>query len=174
MSTRFVTIESGSAQETIELGSRIGSALQGGDIVALYGDLGAGKTTITRGIAIGLGCERPSDVNSPTFVLMQHYTCARVVINHIDAYRLESGRDLIEVGVDDLFAPSRVTLIEWPERAPDLLAGPHFELRLESRGGDRREIRVAISNHLDNSRLQRVAEALGAPCIDADGPDGPS
>lgn len=171
MSTRFVTAESRSAQETIDLGTRIGGVLKGGDVVALHGDLGAGKTTITRGIAIGLGCERPADVNSPTFVLVQHYTCERVVINHIDAYRLESGRDLIEVGVDDLFAPSRVTLVEWPERAPDLLAGPHFELRLEATAHDRREIRISARNQLPESRLDDIARALGRPVNPAGKPE---
>jgi len=108
-----------SEQQMIELGKKIAADLKGGDIVLLYGDLGAGKTTLTKGIASYFGIE---DVVSPTFTLMQTYQITdnrhRITkLAHIDTYRLENEEDLIEIGVEDYLGDENtVCIIEWPEK----------------------------------------------------------
>jgi len=114
-----------STQETLEIGKQIASTLQGGDVVLLEGNLGAGKTTLTKGIAQGLGIRE--DITSPTFTLMNIYPCNQNSIKqvvHIDTYRMEDAQDLLDIGVEDyLEATHTVTLIEWPEKIESLLRG---------------------------------------------------
>jgi len=117
-----------SQQETINIGKKIATQLKGGDIVLLYGNLGAGKTTLTKGIAEGLGIKK--DILSPTFTLMQLYQIRKSELSvirkliHIDTYRLEDENQLIEIGVEDyLGQPDTVCIIEWPEKmSPSLLS----------------------------------------------------
>ncbi len=109
-----------SEQAMIDYGTEIAKDLTGGDIVLLHGDLGAGKTTITKGIAKGLGIE--DEMVSPTFTLMNVYADGKLV--HIDTYRLEDEEQLIEIGVEDYLArPETITIIEWPEKIDGLLKG---------------------------------------------------
>ena len=112
-------------QQTIELGKKIASKLKSGDIVLLHGNLGAGKTTLVKGIAQELNIEE--EITSPTFTLMNVYKIlpvGRQVKNliHIDTYRLENEEDLIEIGVEDyLGEPDTICIIEWPEKIKGLL-----------------------------------------------------
>ena len=112
-----------SLQETEQLGKDLAKKLQPGDIVLLYGDLGAGKTSFVKGIAQGFGVR--SDITSPTFTLMNMYPAKHkeiATLVHIDTYRLQHEDDLIEIGVRDYLGSSHtVTLIEWPERIENLL-----------------------------------------------------
>lgn len=96
---------------TISLGRAIGAALSPGDLIALDGDLGAGKTTLVRGIAAGLGAD-PTEVRSPTFVLAHVYRDGRIPLGHLDAYRLGPGADLSPLGIDDLLDAGAVA-VEW-------------------------------------------------------------
>jgi tRNA threonylcarbamoyladenosine biosynthesis protein TsaE len=104
-----------SAQETIELGRIIGSQLQEGDLLALIGELGTGKTTFTQGIALGLGVDPACYVTSPTFTLINEYP-ARRPLYHIDLYRLQSVSDIEELGLQEYLESNGVTVIEWAER----------------------------------------------------------
>ena len=103
---------------TAALGARLAVGLQPGDLVALAGDLGAGKTTLARGILTELGITGP--MPSPTFTLVQTYEAARLVVRHYDLYRLEDPRELLELGLDEALEEGAV-LVEWPERAGGLL-----------------------------------------------------
>ena len=111
----------------MEVGNTLASTLKGGDIVALRGELGAGKTTLMKGIAEFFGID-PKDVVSPTFTLMQEYKIKRskdqkiTRLIHIDTYRLKSEDELVEIGVEDyLGEPETVCVIEWPEKMMGLL-----------------------------------------------------
>jgi tRNA threonylcarbamoyladenosine biosynthesis protein TsaE len=112
---RIKEILSKSPDETHQIGSDIGRSLPIPGIVLLRGDLGAGKTTLTRGIAQGLGLADPSIVNSPSFTLINIYqgVCP---IYHVDLYRLEGARDLYSIGLDDFLGSEGVAIIEWSER----------------------------------------------------------
>ena len=109
-------------------------------MVLLRGSLGVGKTTLTRGIAEGLGFLDPAGVSSPSFTLVNVYP-GRVPIYHVDLYRLTGRRDLRSVGLDDFIGRDGVTVVEWSERLP-FSVEPAVIVELEDAGGDRRRIRV--------------------------------
>jgi tRNA threonylcarbamoyladenosine biosynthesis protein TsaE len=110
-----MTITSRSAAETMALGRRIGTQLQGGEIFAICGPLGSGKTHLIKGIAAGAGAPNSTDVTSPTFVIINEYP-GRLAIYHIDAYRLNSIAEFEMLGFDDLCYPESVVLIEWADK----------------------------------------------------------
>jgi tRNA threonylcarbamoyladenosine biosynthesis protein TsaE len=110
-----LTVTSKSAEDTIELGRRIGSQLKGGEVFAIYGPLGSGKTHLIKGIAAGAGAEDLRSVTSPTFVIVNEYK-GRLDIYHIDAYRLKSLAEFEMLGFDDLCYPQSVVLIEWADK----------------------------------------------------------
>jgi tRNA threonylcarbamoyladenosine biosynthesis protein TsaE len=112
---RQTTAVTKSAEETHQLGIRIGKSLRVPGVVLLRGPLGVGKTTLTRGIAAGLGLEDPSRVSSPSFALVNHYR-ARCPIYHVDLYRLDGARDLYTIGLEEFMGREGVTIIEWSER----------------------------------------------------------
>lgn len=163
MNTGSIRIDSSSVDETMALGRRIGSTLSPGDVVTLGGDLGAGKTMLAKGIAGGLGYAYEAEVTSPTFVLMQRYACPSFVICHVDAYRLGSGWDLVELGGDELFSSSAVTLVEWPERVDDVLDMPHLRIEIEAGDGDRRVLRIRGAAGMSRARLDRLERVLTGP-----------
>ncbi|MDT3778474.1 tRNA (adenosine(37)-N6)-threonylcarbamoyltransferase complex ATPase subunit type 1 TsaE [Nitrospira sp. MA-1] len=127
-----------SAQETIKFGERLGKLLTGGDVLALTGDLGAGKTVLTCGIALGLGI--PMDqVSSPTFTLIQEYSGAIPLI-HVDLYRLDGPSDISTLGLEEYFTPNTIVLIEWAERFPQILPADHITICLEY--GEAEDVRL--------------------------------
>ncbi|MFA6146394.1 MAG: tRNA (adenosine(37)-N6)-threonylcarbamoyltransferase complex ATPase subunit type 1 TsaE [Patescibacteria group bacterium] len=120
-----------SERQTISLGKKIAKKLVGGEVLALNGELGSGKTVLIKGIAAGLGIKK--HVTSPTFVVMKIYS-AKFKICHIDAYRLSSGQDLINIGVKDWLAkPNTVTVIEWAERVKNILPKDTITIKLKLR-----------------------------------------
>ncbi len=134
-----------SKQETIDFGKKIAASFKGGDVVLLQGELGAGKTTLTKGIAQYFSIKK--NITSPTFTLMnvyevesKKYKIKRVI--HIDTYRLEKEHDLIDIGVEDyLGQPNTVCLIEWPEKIKNLLRGKKvIKIRIEHVGDNERNI----------------------------------
>jgi tRNA threonylcarbamoyladenosine biosynthesis protein TsaE len=131
-----------SEEETIALGERLAQTLPRGATVLLIGNLGAGKTTLTKGIVKGLGAAQPEEVSSPTFTLIHEYGSPPVVY-HVDLYRLESARDAATLGLDELFDSPAMVLIEWGEKFPELMPLHSIEIRLRALEGDRREIIVA-------------------------------
>lgn len=127
-----------SVQETIKFGERLGQQLTGGDVLALTGDLGAGKTVLTSGIALGLGIPR-DQVSSPTFTLIQEYP-GTIPLIHVDVYRLEGPSDISTLGLEEYFTPHTIVLIEWAERFPQILPADHLAIRLEY--GETEDIRL--------------------------------
>ncbi|MBT8355186.1 MAG: tRNA (adenosine(37)-N6)-threonylcarbamoyltransferase complex ATPase subunit type 1 TsaE [Desulfofustis sp.] len=113
-------ILSSSLETTIDLGKKLGSICEPGDVICLAGDLGAGKTTMVQAIAAGAGVDHKEYVNSPTFAIL-HEHHGRIPIYHMDFFRLGSSDDVVELGLEDYFYGDGLTLIEWFERAGDLI-----------------------------------------------------
>jgi tRNA threonylcarbamoyladenosine biosynthesis protein TsaE len=118
-----------SVKKTLEFGERLAHTLQGGDVLALTGDLGAGKTLITRGIALGLGITA-EQVTSPTFTLIQIYE-GRLPVIHVDLYRLEDPSAILQLGLEDYFTPQNIVIIEWADRLLQILPSDYLALHLE-------------------------------------------
>ncbi len=129
--------ETASAAETVALGRRLAARLGPGDVVALDGDLGAGKTHLAKGVAAGLGLD-PGAVTSPTFTIVQEHGDGALL--HLDLYRVETERELAGLGLADLLDTDAVALVEWPVRARGWLPERTLWLRLAHRGGDRRRV----------------------------------
>jgi tRNA threonylcarbamoyladenosine biosynthesis protein TsaE len=130
--------ETASEEETIALGRRLASELPRRAVVLLIGNLGAGKTTLAKGIVAGLRAGAPDEVSSPTFTLIHEY--GRVY--HIDLYRLETAAEVATLGLDEIFDREAVVLMEWGERFPQLMPADRIEVRLRTLDADRREIVV--------------------------------
>ena len=133
---------SNSPEETIEIGRKIGSQLKGGEIVAVCGQLGSGKTHLIKGIAVGAGAKGSKEVTSPSFVIVNQYT-GRLNIYHIDAYRLSSVGEFEMLGFDDFCNPESVVLIEWADKVESALRNVSYILvELCHKGTTRRGIRL--------------------------------
>lgn len=130
--------ETHSDEETVELGRRIAATLPPRAVVLLIGNLGAGKTTLAKGIVSGLGAADPDEVSSPTFTLIHEYGEGRVY--HVDLYRLDRTEQVATLGLDEIFYREAVVLIEWGERFPHLLPADRIEIRLETLGAEERRI----------------------------------
>lgn len=129
-------LEFASEAETKAFGKRLSTLLRPGDVVALVGELGAGKTSLVKAIAGGLGVGE-DEVNSPTFTLIQEYA-GRFPVRHCDVYRLKSSAEFTEIGVDELFLNDGVALIEWADRVARDLPVERLEIRLEATGATSR------------------------------------
>jgi tRNA threonylcarbamoyladenosine biosynthesis protein TsaE len=133
-----------SEQETRDWAIKFARGFVGGKTLCLIGDLGAGKTAFSKGIASGLSVDKI--VTSPTFVLMKNYTAQGNDVDslaHIDAYRLSSGQDLLDIGVADYIDnPNCVTIIEWADRVKDIWPEDCIEIHFKSLEGDDREINI--------------------------------
>jgi tRNA threonylcarbamoyladenosine biosynthesis protein TsaE len=131
---------------TIALGRRLAAEVRAPLVILLLGDMGAGKTTFSKGLISGLGVAKEEDVASPTFTLVHQYG-PEPLVYHVDLYRIEPGRDLETLGLDDVwdYGQKAVILIEWGEKATGLFRGPRWELHFEDLGGDRRRISLSES-----------------------------
>ena len=123
--------QSHSAEETIAIGRTIAALLPSAAVVLLIGNLGAGKTTLTKGIAQGRGAAEPEDVTSPTFTLIHEYS-GQTRMYHIDLYRLDTEREVLTLGLEELYDQDALVLIEWGERFPRLIPQEHWEIRLSA------------------------------------------
>jgi tRNA threonylcarbamoyladenosine biosynthesis protein TsaE len=130
-----------SAEETTQWGREFAARLKPPVLVLLSGDLGSGKTTLTKGVVAGLGAANEDDVTSPTFTLVHVYG-KEAKVYHADLYRIESVHDFETLGLEDVFARPTVVILEWSERFPLASPWPQFRLRLEHAGGDTRRITV--------------------------------
>lgn len=128
-----------SEEETIALGERIAGELPRRAVVLLIGNLGAGKTTLAKGIVKGLGAAQPDEVSSPTFTLIHEYSPGAY---HIDLYRLDTAAQVATLGLDEIFDRDAVVLIEWGEKFPALMPADRIEIRLRATGENSREIEV--------------------------------
>jgi tRNA threonylcarbamoyladenosine biosynthesis protein TsaE len=128
MAKEGLTILSHSADETRAVGRSLGELAQAGDLFSLLGDLGAGKTALAQGILQGLGVTRP--VTSPTFNIVNEYH-GRVVVYHLDLYRLEDPAELLEIGLEEMLQGEAVLVIEWGDRFADYLPAERLEIILD-------------------------------------------
>lgn len=133
-----------SAEETTAWGREFAARLKAPVLVLLSGDLGSGKTTLTKGIVSGLGAAREEDVTSPTFTLLHSYGESQFEkpVFHGDLYRIENFHDFETLGMEDLFSKPGVVILEWSERFPLPSPWPETRIRLEHLGGDSRRITV--------------------------------
>lgn len=127
-----------SPNETRALGRRLAERLQAGDVLLLYGDLGAGKSEMTRGIAEGLGVSGP--VTSPSFTILNVYEDGRIPLYHFDWYRLESAEELYEMGMDEYLGGDGIAVVEWPTQCPEAIPEAHLAVKLKPIGENEREI----------------------------------
>jgi tRNA threonylcarbamoyladenosine biosynthesis protein TsaE len=132
-----------SEEETIALGEKLGAELPSTAVVLLIGQLGAGKTTLAKGIVQGLGAAKPDDVSSPTFTLIHEYSPR---VYHIDLYRLDTAAQVATLGLEEIFDRPAVVLIEWGERFPELMPEQRIEIRLQATDENSREIEVLELN----------------------------
>ncbi|HEX4086969.1 MAG TPA: tRNA (adenosine(37)-N6)-threonylcarbamoyltransferase complex ATPase subunit type 1 TsaE [Chthoniobacteraceae bacterium] len=132
------TIISRSPEETFHAGCAAAAALRGGEVLALVGDLGAGKTHWVKGLAAGLGSD--AVVTSPTFALIHEYGGGRLSLYHIDCYRLERPEELVAIGIDDYLDGRGVLVIEWADKFPELIPAAARWLRFRIGEGEEREI----------------------------------
>lgn len=128
-----------SEQETEQLGMRFAETLPGGAVVAMYGDLGAGKTAFVRGMARGLGLD--CRVSSPTFTIVNEYLGKRELI-HFDMYRLSSADELFDIGWEDYLNRGAVCAVEWSENVQDAFFGDEIRVRIEKLGDSQRKITI--------------------------------
>jgi tRNA threonylcarbamoyladenosine biosynthesis protein TsaE len=133
-----------SEEETIALGERIARQLPAKGVVLLIGDLGAGKTTLAKGIVKGLGAAAPEEVSSPTFTLIHEYG-GEGRVYHVDLYRLDELREVETLGLEELFEREAIVLIEWGERFPQILPRKRTEIRLRATANLEREIEVGMT-----------------------------
>ncbi len=140
---RFLTSEheftSRSASETFAFGERLGRQVGPGSVLCLYGELGAGKTVLTKGIARGAGVADEREVTSPTFVLVHEHE-GRLPIYHLDAYRLHGAEELLDIGIEEYFYGRGICIVEWADRAAAILPADRLDITLHHRGPNERTI----------------------------------
>lgn len=142
-----------SSEETIALGRKITKLLEPPKVMILRGDLGAGKTTLVKGIAAALGAAEPEEVTSPTFTLIHEYAGrsvehenlgATVLLYHLDLYRIEGRRQLDTLGIEELMTPQSLMLIEWGEKFSSVVARSDGEIVIQTLQGDERKITLRL------------------------------
>ena len=135
---RFI---SNSVEDTLRLGRSIARHVRKGDCLCLYGELGSGKTVLTKGIAAGLGIHK-SRLISPTFILFRIYDGKKLSLYHFDFYRLSGVRDIVGLGYEEYFYGNGVTVIEWPQRLGFLLPHEHLRVELSIQGAGKRMVTI--------------------------------
>ncbi len=135
-----------SAEETTALGRRLAAQMNPPKLVLLRGDLGAGKTTLVKGIAAGFGAASEDEVTSPTFTLVHEYRGPAATLYHIDLYRVDTQRELDTLALDDLMSERSILLIEWGEKFPRFVQERDVEIALERLGENERQVLVNEAN----------------------------
>ncbi|HHT9120590.1 MAG TPA: tRNA (adenosine(37)-N6)-threonylcarbamoyltransferase complex ATPase subunit type 1 TsaE, partial [Candidatus Hypogeohydataceae bacterium YC41] len=147
----FVT---NSPEETMTLGQEIGRLLGPGEVVALFGSLGSGKTTLVKGIALAQGVD-PKVVRSASFVLMQEYQ-GKLPIYHFDAYRLEDPRDMFGLGCDEIFWGEGISIVEWADKVEKTLPEEYIKISLFIEAPNKRRIEISYQGE----RYKRIVQGL--------------
>ncbi len=138
---RLLDVVTHSPEETLELGRKLANALRPPCLVLLLGELGSGKTTLTKGIVAGLGAAEEEEVTSPSFTLVHEYGEGPRVY-HVDLYRIDDARELESLGLDELLDQRATVIVEWGEKLGDNALAPRIEIHLEYLGEDDRRIKV--------------------------------
>ena len=139
MSTGRIITETNRAEETVTLGRRLGGCLRAGDVIALVGPLGAGKTCLVKGAVSGLGLQDTRRVVSPTYLMVKEYE-ARLHVYLVDAYRLSGPTDLLDLGFDEMCGAGGAVLVEWADRVSAAIPEDHLRITLEPAGETQRRI----------------------------------
>jgi tRNA threonylcarbamoyladenosine biosynthesis protein TsaE len=134
-------VDTRSLEETLRFGERLGRELQRGDVIALFGELGAGKTALVKGIARGLDVTQ--EVTSPTFTLVHEYTGGRLPLFHIDLYRLDNVEQALAIGIEEYLNGTGATAIEWSEKIESLLPATAIRVHITASDDNVRRIEVA-------------------------------
>jgi len=145
-----------SVEETLRFGERLGKLLKAGDIIALTGELGSGKTTLVKGIARGMGVKDPRHVNSPSFVILKEHK-GRIPLYHFDVYRLDDPSSMDTVGYKDFFYGSGASVIEWANKIRELLPDEYLDMELTVTGEDSRRLVVEGRGRRYDQILARLA-----------------
>jgi tRNA threonylcarbamoyladenosine biosynthesis protein TsaE len=148
------TVTTRSADETIALGRTLGGFARPGDLICLWGDLGAGKTQLAKGFALGLGID--ATITSPTFILMAEYP-GRIPLFHVDLYRLADAADALAGGVIDDRQADGLTVVEWPDRMGDVLPAARLDIRIDGSADEPRTISIVATAE----GYRRYLEAAG-------------
>ncbi|MEE8359443.1 MAG: tRNA (adenosine(37)-N6)-threonylcarbamoyltransferase complex ATPase subunit type 1 TsaE [Candidatus Omnitrophota bacterium] len=144
-----------SVKDTIKFGARLGRLIKKGDCIALTGQLGAGKTTLIKGIAKGIGVKDPQHVNSPSFVILKEHK-GRFPLYHFDVYRLDDPEDMDTVGYKDFFYGEGASVIEWADKIRGLLPDEYLDIELFVAGRERREARIRARGKRYEDLLRRL------------------
>ena len=131
-----------SDNETVEIGKRLGLELSCGDVVALSGSLGSGKTWLTKGIGLGIGVDPDEVITSPSFSIVNQYE-GRCIMYHMDLYRLDGINDIMSIGLDDYFHDKSIVIVEWAERCPGILPYGYINVTLDILGNNERSIEIS-------------------------------
>lgn len=131
-----------SPEETLDLGYKFGKTLKPGTVVGLIGELGTGKTIFTKGIAKGLGIKDYKYVNSPSFVILKEYKSKKTPLYHFDLFRLKSSEDMDSVGYEEYFYSDGISVVEWADRAMDVLPERYTLVKFKHSGKDKRKITI--------------------------------
>lgn len=149
-----IEFDTGSVEQTELIGSKIGTVLEPGDVIALDGDLGAGKTAFTRGL--GSGMDIKGHVSSPTFTIVNEYEGGRLPLFHFDTYRLSGSDDFLAAGLDEYFYRDGVCIIEWSEVISDLLPSNTVYIKIKG-NGDIRHFEISGTDE----QIEKIREAIG-------------
>jgi tRNA threonylcarbamoyladenosine biosynthesis protein TsaE len=145
-------------EDTQRLGTALGNALEAGTVIAMIGELGAGKTRLVQATAVAMGVER-NLVNSPTFVLIQEYE-GRLPLYHFDTYRLRDEDEFLELGADELMGTEGVCLIEWADRVAGVLPDDHLKIEIAITGPSERVFKITATGPKSERLLSGLEETL--------------
>lgn len=152
-------IISDSAQKTLAIGKRFAANLKKGDIVCLFGDLGSGKTVLTKGISSGLGVDKDK-VSSPTFVILRQYE-GKFMLYHFDLYRLSRPEDILDLGYEEYLFDEGISVIEWADRLGRLLPREFLKIQLLVEGKDKRKLIISAGGLRYKKLLEDIREDFG-------------
>ncbi|MCE2413631.1 tRNA (adenosine(37)-N6)-threonylcarbamoyltransferase complex ATPase subunit type 1 TsaE [Candidatus Poribacteria bacterium] len=158
MENRNETFKTESPEETQILGEKLGKTLKRGDVIALVGDLGTGKTCLTQGIARGVGIARDEVVNSPSYILINEYN-GTIPIYHIDLYRLENRAEIAELGLSEYIDGDGICIIEWAERITDSLPETCIKIQItlaDTHTSHSDEVRESISQTPEDENIRHI------------------
>lgn len=154
-----ISFKANNLEDTITFGKKLGATLKPGEVIALSGELGAGKTTLVKAIATGLGIPADIVVCSPSYTLVNEYD-GRIPLFHFDLYRLEDAKDINELGFEEYLEGEGVSVIEWADVAPDLLPLEHLKIDIQIISENKRNIAVSGKGEKYKRVVDRISSKL--------------